>query len=141
MGSVQKTKALLSSGEWDFDFVFFTESDQILVMRDADVFYDHLEHYPRRLVIPHRLMPYPEIIIKGSYYGRQKLQTNTSSVLASCCLKRQQCTDREDWVHVSDSKVAVVDMFGLYVPLGNTNFHQETYRACVFSELRVASCP
>lgn len=81
VATVQQTKARILDGRWDFDFIYFTESDQvgngenyeewpdllelrwqILMMRvHADIF-EHLEKYPRRLVVPHRLLPYPDTV-------------------------------------------------------------------------------
>jgi hypothetical protein len=48
--------------KWYFDYIFFTESDQVLVMRNSriDHIYSFLDKYPRRVLIPHRLIPYPE---------------------------------------------------------------------------------
>ncbi len=40
------------------------------MLRNADVLYDHLVKYPRRIIIPHRLMPYPEPVSRNfaNYY-------------------------------------------------------------------------
>jgi hypothetical protein len=80
---VQQAKARLMDGRWDFDYVFFTESDQvlyvinggiecsnafvsilqILMIRIQEELFNHLKKYPRRLMVPHRLAPYPEEVI------------------------------------------------------------------------------
>lgn len=46
---------------WDFDYLFFTESDQILLWRpnSFDSVFSFLDKYPRRVMVPHRLIPYP----------------------------------------------------------------------------------
>lgn len=46
---------------WDFDYIFFTESDQILLWRPLsfDSVFNFLDKYPRRVMVPHRLIPYP----------------------------------------------------------------------------------
>ena len=62
VGSVQTTQDFLRNGTWDFDFVFFTESDQILIMRELQTYYLHLFRHARHMIVPHRLMPYPEIV-------------------------------------------------------------------------------
>lgn len=173
VSTVQWTKRRLhpETGMWRdmFDYVYFTESDQILVMRAHDDLYDHLDAYPRRLLVPHRLIPYPEPILTHFH----KRRTNSSGLVGmerlgqagagagaqpspsheyaanaqasavagnshplafyqqNCCTRRQNCHGkRDDWIHVRNSSVAVVNMFGLLVPLGNNNFHAETYRAC-----------
>lgn len=59
VGTVQYTKQLLINGTYDFDYVFFTESDQILMMRPVEEMYEYLQQYPRHLITPHRLMAYP----------------------------------------------------------------------------------
>lgn len=38
----------------------------------------------------------------------------------TCCLERQLCEDRNNWIHVKNSSVPIVNLFGLQVPLGNT---------------------
>ena len=60
VATVQQTKARLMDGRWDFDYVFFTESDQILMMRIADTLYSTLNTLPRFVMVPHRIMPYPD---------------------------------------------------------------------------------
>jgi len=50
VGSMQRTKYLLQHDPiWStsFDFVFFTESDQILISRELQAMYAHLQKYPR----------------------------------------------------------------------------------------------
>jgi hypothetical protein len=71
----QYTKARLQpKGIWadKFDFVFFTESDQLLVMREFLDLYRHLLRYPRRMILPHRLMPYPPEVLQ---YKHKKVST------------------------------------------------------------------
>jgi hypothetical protein len=36
----------ISYARWDFDYVFFTESDQILISRELPLMYAHLKKYP-----------------------------------------------------------------------------------------------
>jgi hypothetical protein len=60
VATVQQAKERLRNGSWSqFDYVFFTESDQILLMRPIEDLYGYLDAYPRHLVVPHRLMAYP----------------------------------------------------------------------------------
>ncbi len=79
----------------------------------------------------------------------------------SCCLNRQNCLNRNDWVHGSDPKVTFMRIYGILcsfvllcysnnffllvgmsVALGNCNFHQETYRTCtVRSKDKTTICP
>ncbi|RYH05962.1 hypothetical protein EON65_43465 [archaeon] len=51
-----------------------------------------------------------------------------------CCIPRQHCTERHDWQHVSNaSAVPILSLYGIPVPLGNSNFHAETYRYCTLA--------
>ena len=60
---------------------------------------------------------------------------------ASCCMPRQNCINRKTWIKVIDSSVPVMNIFNLLVPLGNTNFHIESYRSCEFYSKRIRICP
>ena len=42
VGTTQRVKQLLSSGRWDFDYVYYTESDQILMVRILPLLYESL---------------------------------------------------------------------------------------------------
>lgn len=169
VATVQTTKARIMNGTWSqFEFMFFTESDQILMMRIPDDIYAYLDLNRRHLMIPHRLMAYPVSVLK--YFHKRTVDvsdfpssteassTSTTTVMTppriedgvltstfhprspydwmdmQCCLPRQHCTERNDWRKVSNTSVPVVNIFGLQVPLGNSNFHSEMYRACVLRE-------
>ncbi len=40
---------------WDFKYLYYTESDQVLMVRTLKELYLHLNTYPRRMMLPHRL--------------------------------------------------------------------------------------
>ena len=85
-------------------------------MRHSNILYDHVDRYPRRMLLPHRLMAYPEIVLSHVHKRRllpaEKSQFNlfdsSSSSSSSrshssiddswrksnCCLTRQNCVDR-----------------------------------------------
>ncbi len=46
VGTTQQTKLRLQDGRWDFDYVFFTESDQILISRELPLMFEHLKKFP-----------------------------------------------------------------------------------------------
>ena len=55
----------------------------------------------------------------------------------NCCMSRQNClgsVGRKDWVHISNTTVPILKAYGLQLPLGNTNFHRQTYRTCRLNE-------
>jgi len=144
VSTVQWTKRRIQSGEWShFDYVYFTESDQILVMRSHEDLYAHLDTYPRRLLIPHRLIPYPETILHHYHKRNSSIYGPLAFLQQNCCTRRQNCDGkRQDWLHVRNTSVVVANVFGLQVPLGNNNFHAETYRTCVLDEFgRTDICP
>lgn len=141
VATTQRTKQLLLSGEWPFDYVFFTESDQILISRTLPMMYDHLNKYPGRMILPHRLMPYSREVITVAHKRRiEELKVN-QWMAQSCCLPRQNCIGRKDWKGIADTAVAIIDYYGLYVPLGNVNFLEESYRTCAISSYIGDYCP
>lgn len=87
---------------------------------------------------PHRLMPYPKAILTDFHKRQNLTDITTSSPFAwsdmNCCLERQNCGNRKSWLSVKDSRVPVLNIYGLYVPLGNANFFEETYRTCNLNE-------
>ena len=136
VATVQNTKARIANGTWDFDYIFFTESDQILMLRRHAEIYEHLRQYPRRMIIPHRLIPYPSDVLKYRH-KREPINLHNGPydwMDMTCCMPRQNCRERKQWLHVSNVSVSSINVYGLEVPLGNNNFHAETYRACVLSE-------
>lgn len=59
----------------------------------------------------------------------------------SCCIERQNCADRKTWKDLAHESVAVINYYGLYVPLGNVNFLMESYRTCKISDYIGDYCP
>lgn len=141
VATTQRTKQLLISGKWKFDYIFFTESDQILISRTLPMMYDHLNKYPGRMIVPHRLMPYSkEMVTKIHKRDPDSIKLN-DWMSQSCCMERQNCQNRKTWVEITDPSVGVMNYYGLYVPLGNINFLTESYRACRISPYIGDYCP
>ncbi len=46
MATTVAAKKRLLDGSWDFDYLFFSESDQILISRELQLMYDHLKKFP-----------------------------------------------------------------------------------------------
>lgn len=101
------------------------------MMRLPDAIYSYLDKYPRHLMVPHRLMAYPSAIL-ALHHKRAASRSGPADWMdMQCCLPRQHCTERKEWVHVSNaSHLPLLNIYGIQVPLGNSNFHAETYRAC-----------
>jgi hypothetical protein len=130
VATVKAAKERIQDGRWDFDYVYFTESDQILVLRKPEELYNHLKIYPRRFISPHRLMPYPEPVVTIRHNRQLSQKSSLDWLNMSCCMPRQNCKDRKTWISVRDTNVNILNIFGLQVPLGNMNFHEEKLRSC-----------
>lgn len=87
------------------------------------------------MLVPHRLIPYPVPILEHYHKRNASTYGPLDFLQQNCCIRRQNCNGkREDWRHVRDPAVVVGNIFGLHVPLGNNNFHAETYRVCKLDE-------
>lgn len=151
VATTQETKRRLLSGHLDFDYIFYTESDQILLWRIQGYMYDYLKQYPGHMLLPHRLMAYPARVIEEVHfrplsrnYAAKASQLN-KTVRAwqsmSCCLNRQNCKSRKKWVPLRNAQVNSLNYMGIEVPLGNVNFLDEMYRACKLTQHVGDYCP
>lgn len=144
VGLTQQTKKrLVPGGIWAdrFDYIFFSESDQILISRELPLMYQHLKKYPGHMILPHRLMPYsPEAITKAHLRDISTIYEN-GWMNQSCCLERQNCAERKSWRNIKDPLVPIINYYGLYVPLGNVNFLREDYRYCRLGDYVGDYCP
>jgi len=138
-----------------FQYVFFSESDQLLVMRHGNnarsEIYPLLNAYPRRVLVPHRLIPFAHEILKSKFninvaagpkFSSYKGNTTTGTEKAStagvqredyqCCLERQNCESRgrNHWYGLGHPKLKYVEVDGLMVAMGNSNFRAGTFRPC-----------
>jgi len=140
VGLTQQVKQRLADGRYDFDYVFFTESDQILISRQLQLMYHHLQRYPHRMLLPHRLMPYSERVIAEVH--KKKIDSEPNKWMTqSCCIPRQNCQERKTWKHVAHESIPVINYYGLFVPLGNVNFLTESYRGCKLEPYVNDYCP
>lgn len=136
VSTVKEARRRLLSGEWDFDYVFYTESDQVLIWRTQNLSYHYLDRHPGIMLIPHRLMAYPDSVIHSVHKREEKGVLVNGWMNQSCCLPRQNCVERASWVSLKQSTVPVINYYGLKVPLGNSNFLDEVYRACTLGPFR-----
>ena len=139
VGTTQQVKKRLLDGRYDFDYIFFTESDQILITRQLQLMYANLKRYPHRMLLPHRLMPYSDRVMK-EVHSRELRESRNAWMNQSCCLPRQNCGERKSWKPLRDEAVPVVNYHGLNIPLGNVNFLDESYRYCHLGALKEV-CP
>lgn len=138
VSTVQETKRRMSpGGEWEhqFDYMFFTESDQLLMMRIPETVYAYVNSHHRHLMIPHRLMAYPPEVVVSTHGRNLSTAKPYDWVDMSCCLPRQECRERKTWESIKNaSAVPILSIYGIQVPLGNSNFHAESYRFCKLTE-------
>ena len=86
--------------DWSqFEYLYFTESDQILMIRISKEILDHIDAYPRRMLLPHRLMPYPDNVLTVVHDRKidkewRRREKNGDWMKQSCCLVRQNCLSR-----------------------------------------------
>ena len=144
---------------------------QILVMRNAAALYAILKSFPRYIIIPHRLIPSPPAVSSlpppsppppppdpprfpppwcVSQVVKTRLQRGLIRTLdhfhgwrnMSCCMDRQNCHTRADWVPLRNSRVPLLSLYGLITPLGNSNFLDEIYHTCTMTTTeRLEFCP
>ena len=84
-------------------------------------------------------MPYSDRVI--SEIHKRDLAPENLWMNQSCCMERQNCVHRKNWLSIKDPRVPVVNYYGLYVPLGNVNFLDEFYRTCSISPQVDGYCP
>eukprot|EP01039_Chlorochromonas_danica_P005866 gene5867-6459_t len=130
VATVQTAKEKIINGSWNFDYIFFTESDQILMMRPVEEIYSYLDSNPRHLVVPHRLMSYPASVLIHHHNRAVDMSGPLDWMDMQCCLPRQYCTERKQWQSIKNASVPVMRIYGLQTALGNANFQAETYRPC-----------
>ncbi len=132
-----------------YNFILYSESDQMLLFNPhrMEDMYALLLKYPRRVLVPHRLIPYAHEVMKQyGYIHRNALFAYDSASMRSnssrqpsalsCCLPRQNCVDREDWVKIGDKQLPLMTYDGMLVALGNANFRDETFRPCTLREAK-----
>jgi len=114
----------------------------VLLVRQQSEAFEFLRRYPRRVIIPHRLMPYPDEILIET----QKRQPNDANINdwlnMNCCLPRQNCEDRLGWHNADSPSLPYLRIGGFQVALGNADYRKEKFRPCVlYPEGGVDICP
>ena len=180
---VEMQKSLIQEVYAEFDYFYFTEADQMLVMRSPSYVYQQLNDNDMFTVVPHRLVPYAKEVLdivfeKSGRAGglKQALKTKEKNkkkksktsidrdkayrqmrkqniklddihfgwLKYSCCLPRQNCLERDNWAPLMSAEVPYMNIFGLHIALGNSNFHKLSYRPCtMFDKAHVDAyyCP
>ena len=134
--------------------------------------YKHLDIYPRRMLLPHRLMPYsykvlinihnrtdilplinntPPDVTPDLTLPNTNIDLNTPKgtdlkvpknewMSQSCCIPRQNCIERDTWLSIKNKNIPIINYYGLFIPLGNSNFLREEYRGCILSDYKHDYC-
>lgn len=145
VATIIHARKLLLNRKWDFDYVFFSESDHILLTRQLPMLHHYLKLNTAKIAVPHRLLAYPELVIDKIHKKSFKQIEMNKWMTQSCCMKRQNCDefsiDGNEFQHVSDASIPVVNYYGLPVPLGNGGFYGEFYRPCSLTDYIGSFCP
>lgn len=139
-----------------FKYVFFSESDQLLLVRNLGNLHAYLDTHPRRVLLPHRLIPYSREIL-SSLYGawglerglprlpRLSLQQAASSPWR-CCLPTVSCSGNHSAMvplkkALRTSVVPLLNVEGMLVVMGTANFWLHKFRFCQFQRREKGMCP
>jgi hypothetical protein len=97
--------------------------------------------FSRHMVLPHRLMPYSDRVTSEVHKRNAPSIVENAWMNQSCCMPRQNCVERKTWLPIKDTRVPIINYYGLYVPLGNVNFLDESFRACKLGSYVGDFCP
>jgi hypothetical protein len=131
--SIVEARSRVRSGSWaGFEYFYYTEGDQILIVRNVEKLYEWMSKSIYGIVSPHRLAiqskPYLQSI-KRSLVSVETIMPDTIHSYA-CCLDTGYGQSRVHWKHISDHAVELVNYAGVYLALGNSNFFSQKYRGC-----------
>jgi len=118
VATVLEMQRKFQSQEWAFDYMYFTESDQVLHLRPhllADLL--HVVDNDREVLAPHRFLPFPhKQDFEPTFYDELKAQSKglrkeldaleakdvvrvNAPHRARCCFDRGNCRRRDQWVN------------------------------------------
>ena len=151
----------------DFDYIFYTESDQILHVRDMAPLLAEAD--ANTIVLPHRAVPVPldvdfspaTLELAQRTPMAKELRTNAAKththladanalMTTRCCFDRGECTPKRDhWKNYGNNKKGAVSLVGVSNSFafitGEGNFLRDHYRTCKVQQARdlepLAPCP
>ena len=143
-----------TSSKWkdQFKYIFYTESDQMLVSRELDELYKYVDKYPYRVLLPHRLIPYTaEVLVdtfRSSGIERRLPQLVSHDSLSPwrCCLPASACSGNRTGLTalkkaMRSSTAPMLNIAGLFVVMGTSNFIYHRFRFCQFVRKESGLCP
>lgn len=147
--------------DWDsaFEYVFYTESDQLPLVREPGELQVYLNAHPSSVLLPHRLIPYSSEVINGLLgtallpgldrrlprLPRLPLHKLTSSPWR-CCLPTASCSGNHTAMvplkrALRSSTVPMLNVEGMLVVMGTANFWLHKFRLCQFQRREEGMCP
>ena len=127
-----------------FQYLFFTESDQLLMIRDAYKLFEQLESHPLDVIMPHRLIPYSHelLLTRLRVRGLHTLPVLPSQPLANTSIRAWECRittaacsgNRSEFVPIRTlrkwSTLPLLNIDGLLVVFGHSNYRRHLFRPC-----------
>jgi hypothetical protein len=135
-----------------FKYIFYTESDQVIVSKRPFLYdftssaipskdpiaYKFLDTHPSTVMIPHRFIPYPRGVL-DAYQVHTSMVSPASIHECTCMASADTCQGNrhQGWAHFSHKNVSYLKIHGLFVAMGNGNFKKHLYRPCSLQRKRV----
>lgn len=133
-----KTDKIFASS---YDYIYFTEGDQMLLARKFTDMLSFLDLNPYTVITPHRLVLLPECAITFFNRSVSSIHAIANTTALSCCMDtKSHGLGRGHWKHISEAETTLIRMFGMNIVAGNGNLFQQDYRVCNITE-RVSQCP
>ena len=143
----------MTRGIWHtFKYVFYTESDQMVVVREQEQLFAYLDAHPKNVLLPHRLIPYSDEVLGQELHSSgiekqlPRLLPHESKSLWRCCLPMSSCSGNLTALMplkraMKSSTVPMLNIAGLSVVMGTANFLYSKFRFCQFLRRDRGPCP
>ena len=158
IATIMSTQQRLERADWGrrFDYVFYTESDQILHARDLGPVFAAADR-KNTLALPHRTVPVPLAADFRAATLEKVMQTDIAKTLnrhqrmthvrldaagslsrTRCCYDRGECKSRDHWVPFANATLISAGSTFAFLG-GEGNFLRDRYRPCTL--LTGEACP
>ena len=126
-----------------FRYLFYTESDQLLVIRDEYKLFEQLETHKWDVIMPHRLIAYSHELLRSIHVrGLHSLPVLSSQPANNASIRAWECRvttvacsgNRSDFVPIRTlrkwSTLPLLNVDGLLVIFGHANYRRHLFRPC-----------
>ena len=139
-------------------YLYFTEADQVLLMRNIPSIYQWLDEYGLKgALVPHRLVPLSkpqkrqfrmshklrgtELNLDMQYGSQRGIRSVTfqESAEKSCCMSGGELSHDSSWVPITDPSLELFELAGIPTILGNHIHFNKTFHLCAYGERRMCS--